>query len=110
MELTVIGNVKATTVVAITMAARGVRKTNQQCVQRKHVLMYPISVAHQIAQVAKKISVVLRYVKLVWNTVCYTNMASFWVRVKKAHDIEHRRRCLVCKRSNRTTLIIFRCP
>ena len=98
MELTVIGKVKATTVVAITMAARSARKTNQQCVQRKDVLMYPISVAHQIAQVAKKISVVLRYVKLVWNTVCYTNMASFWVRVKKVHDIEHRRRCLVCKR------------
>ena len=110
MELTVIGKVKATTVVAITMAARGVRKTTQQCVQRKNVLMDPISVAHQIAQVAKKISVAQRFVTMVWNTVCHTNMASFWVRVKKVHDIEHRRRCLACKRSNRTTLIIFRCP
>ena len=77
MELTVIGKVKATTVVAITMAARGARKTNQQCVQRKLVLVDPITVVHQIAQDAKKISVVLGYVIMVWNTVCYTNIASF---------------------------------
>ena len=77
MELTVIGRVKTTTVVAITMAVHGVRKTNQQCVQRKLVLVDPITVVHQIAQDAKKISVVLGYVIMVWNTVCYTNIASF---------------------------------
>ena len=65
MELTVIGIIKTTTVVAITMAARGVQKTNQQCVPRKLVLMDPITVAHQIAPVAKKISVVLGYVMVV---------------------------------------------
>ena len=77
MELTVIGRVKTTTVVAITMAVHGVRKTNQQCVQRNLVLVDPITVVHQIAQDAKKISVVLGYVIMVWNTVCYTNIASF---------------------------------
>ena len=77
MELTVIGMVKATTVVAITMAVRGVRKTNQQCVQRKLVIMDPITVAQQIATNAKKIPVVLGYVIVVWNTVCNTNIASF---------------------------------
>ena len=77
MELTVIGIIKATTVAAITMAARSVRKTIQQCVQRKLVFMDPITVAHQIATNAKKIPVVLGYVIVVWNTVCNTNIASF---------------------------------
>ena len=77
MERTVIGIAKAMTVVGITMAARDVRKTIQQCVPRKLVLMDPITVAHQIATNAKKIPVVLGYVIVVWNTVCNTNIASF---------------------------------
>ena len=75
MELTVIGIVKATTVVAITMAARSVRKTNQQCVQRKLVIMDPITVAQQIAMNAKKIPVVLEYVIVVWKYFVVLNQA-----------------------------------
>ena len=77
MELTVIGMIKTTTVAAITMAARGVQKTNQQCAPRKLVLVDPITAAHQTSTSAKKISEVRGYVVVVWITVCYINIASF---------------------------------
>ena len=81
MECTVIGIAKAMTVVAITMAGRGVQKTIQQCVSRKLVLMDPITVAHQIAKNAKKIPVVLGYVIVVWITVLYISVLIDGVKI-----------------------------